>query len=110
MAQPSPVPEHEPSPPADFDGSGTAIIVTDNGYSPFYDQSNTVYGTDFYGANDPSAQTYKLNSHGSWVAEVITDGASGTDIIHLKVFSDTGGGASGADQTDGSHPFDSKHY
>lgn len=80
-----------------FTGLGEAVVVIDDGYSPFYDQSRTVASYDFSVANDPFAGRYTLNSHGSWVADVVTDTAEGVDIIHLKVFDDFGGGASFAD-------------
>lgn len=77
----------------DFTGSGYAIAIIDSGFSPYYDQSNTVFATDFFGSNDPDARIDTLNSHGSWVAQVAVDTAKGIDIVHLKVFSDYGGGA-----------------
>jgi len=79
----------------DFTGAGQTIIVIDDGYSNFYDQSSTVYEYDFSGVfNDPSARTAGRDSHGSWVAETALAEAEGADIIHLKVFEDGADSAS----------------
>ncbi|MEM6488717.1 MAG: S8/S53 family peptidase, partial [Pseudomonadota bacterium] len=79
---------------ADFTGAGQTIIVIDDGMSPFYDQSATVWSYDFSGANDADASKTSLYSHGDWVAQSALDEAPDVDIIHLKVFPDGGGGAS----------------
>lgn len=80
---------------ADFTGEGEIVVVIDDGYSDVYDQSSTVAEYDFAGFfNDPSAETFGTQSHGSWVAQTVLDEASGVQIVHLKVFSERGGGAS----------------
>ncbi|MGF1500321.1 MAG: S8 family serine peptidase [Paracoccaceae bacterium] len=101
MPEPIVAPTPEPAPSADltytaddFTGAGQAIVIIDDGWSAAYDQSNLVYDQDFFAFGDPSAQTTGTNSHGSWVAQTAVGVADGVDIIHLKVFSDTGGGAS----------------
>ncbi len=104
---PEPTPEPEPAPAAsqssastlfsaaDFTGAGQTVVVIDDGYSSFYDQSATIAEYDFAGFfNDPSAQTFGLTSHGSWVAQTVTAEASGVEIVHLKVFPESGEGAS----------------
>ena len=83
--------------PSAFDGDGTAVIVIDDGFSPWYDRSDVVFAHDFSGDGDRWAGQWTWKSHGSWVADVAGDVAPGTDIIHLKVFGDDGGGASFAD-------------
>ncbi len=80
-----------------FDGAGTSIIVIDSGWSPYYDNASMVSEFDFSGTDDASARVDTLHSHGAWVAQVVSDVAAGTDIIHLKVFPDDGGGASFTD-------------
>jgi hypothetical protein len=82
---------------ARFDGDGTAVIVIDDGWSPWYDQSNVVFDHDFSGGNDRWAGQWTWQSHGSWVADVASAAAPATDIIHLKVFGDGAGGAGFAD-------------
>lgn len=82
------------APFVDYDGTGTAIVVIDDGWSPYYDQSNLRWAFDFSGANDPYARQYTYHSHGSWVASVATGVADDVDIIHLKVVADGAGGAS----------------
>ena len=82
---------------ARFDGDGTAVIVIDDGWSPWYDYSNIVFDHDFSGGNDRWAGQWTWQSHGSWVADVASDVAPATDIIHLKVFEDGAGGAGLAD-------------
>lgn len=79
---------------ADFTGAGKAVVVIDDGWSPYYDQSNTVFAYDFSGRDDADAARWTINSHGSWVAQTVTDVAGDVDIIHLKVFPDWSGGAS----------------
>jgi hypothetical protein len=86
-----------PADPSAFDGDGTAVIVIDDGFSPWYDRSDVVFAHDFSGAGDGWAGQWSWKSHGSWVADVASDVAPGTDIIHLKVFGDDAGGASFAD-------------
>ncbi len=87
MAEPLPV-------PADFTGAGQTIVVIDDGYSPFYDQTNTTEEYDFFGFfEDPDASVEKLDSHGSWVAQTALGVAPDADIIHFKVFPDEGGSA-----------------
>ncbi|MEO1456475.1 MAG: S8/S53 family peptidase [Pseudomonadota bacterium] len=95
--------EAEPAPPVaeptaftadDFMGAGQTIVVIDDGLSPFYDQSSTVFSYDFAGFNDPDASVDTVNSHGSWVAQTALGVAGEADIIHLKVFPDSGAGAS----------------
>lgn len=76
-----------------YDGDGTAVIVIDDGYSTSYDQSRTVFALDLSGPGDADAERASWRSHGSWVAEVVGDVAPATDIIHLKVLPDDGGGA-----------------
>ncbi|NBB68786.1 MAG: S8 family serine peptidase [Alphaproteobacteria bacterium] len=83
--------------PSAFDGDGTAVIVIDDGFSPWYDQSDVVFAHDFSGAGDRWAGQWSWKSHGSWVADIASDVAPGTDIIHLKVVGDDAGGASFAD-------------
>lgn len=80
--------------PEDFTGRGQTIVIIDDGYSPFYDQSSTIGAYDFSGLNDANASIRTLSSHGSWVAQTATDVAEGAEIIHLKVFRDDGGSAS----------------
>lgn len=99
--RPETAPEPAPAPAgtlftaADFTGDGQTVVVIDDGYSLAYDQSATVAEYDFAGLfNDPSARTFGTASHGSWVAQTVTGEASGVDIVHLKVFSDSGAGAS----------------
>ncbi len=90
------VPAAPPAPafsPEDFTGEGQLIVVIDDGYSPFYDQSATLGGFDFYGADDPDASVVKLDSHGSWVAQTALDIAPDLDIVHFKVFPDDNGNA-----------------
>ncbi|MEL6768505.1 MAG: S8/S53 family peptidase [Pseudomonadota bacterium] len=82
---------------ASYDGSGQVIIVIDDGTSPFYDQSSTIWSFDFTGQNDRDASVNTIDSHGSWVAQTALDEAEGAGIIHLKVFPDNGGGASISD-------------
>ncbi|MEO1530887.1 MAG: S8/S53 family peptidase [Pseudomonadota bacterium] len=82
---------------ASYDGTGQVIIVIDDGTSPFYDQSNTIWSFDFTGQNDRDASVNTIDSHGSWVAQTALDEAEGAGIIHLKVFPDNGGGASISD-------------
>ncbi|MEM6946187.1 MAG: S8/S53 family peptidase, partial [Pseudomonadota bacterium] len=80
---------------ASFTGEDQIIIVIDDGWSPYYDQSSIIYDYDFAGRrNDTDASVDTLSSHGSWVAETALDEASGAQIVHLKVFGDQGGGAS----------------
>ncbi len=87
----------DPLPPAfapgDFTGAGELIVVIDDGYSPFYDQSATVLGYDFFGFDDPDASVAKLDSHGSWVAQTALGIAPEADIVHFKVFPDDDGNA-----------------
>ncbi|MGF1446111.1 MAG: S8 family serine peptidase [Pikeienuella sp.] len=79
---------------ADFTGEGRAIVVIDDGYSPFYDQSNTVDGNDFFGlSDDPDASVNKRDSHGSWVAQTALAVAPDLAILHFKVLPDFGGNA-----------------
>ncbi|MEM7497194.1 MAG: S8 family serine peptidase [Pseudomonadota bacterium] len=82
-----------PATAASYDGRGHVIIVIDDGSSPFYDQSRTLWSYDFAGANDRDAGIDTLDSHGSWVAQTALAEAGGAAIIHLKVFPDDGGGA-----------------
>lgn len=94
---PPPPPPPGPPPPPDppefledvlgFDGSGQTIVIIDDGTSPFYDQSNTVFEFDF-ADNDNDASVNTVNSHGSQVAQVALQIASQVNVIHLKVFSD----------------------
>jgi hypothetical protein len=76
-----------------FTGRGKAVVVIDDGFSWSYDQSATVYAYDFSGRNDANAAQNTLFSHGSWVAQVVTQAAVDVDIIHLKVFADRSGSA-----------------
>lgn len=80
-----------------FAGDGKAVVVIDSGWSPRYDQSNTVFSYDFSGRNDVNASVNSSESHGSWVAQTVTDVAADVDIIHLKVFDDWGRSASTSD-------------
>jgi subtilisin family serine protease len=80
-----------------YDGSGTAVVVIDDGFSASYDQSRTVFALDLSGPGDADAERPSWRSHGSWVAEVLGDVAPGTDIIHLKVLPDDEGGAAYVD-------------
>ncbi|MEO0957487.1 MAG: S8 family serine peptidase [Pseudomonadota bacterium] len=80
-----------------YDGEGQVIVVIDDGTSPFYDQSNTIWSYDFSGSNDRDASVETVNSHGSWVAQAALAEASAAGIIHLKVFPDNGDGASTRD-------------
>jgi len=73
---------------SDFTGAGQNIVVIDDGYSPFFDQSNALFGIDFSGNNDPEAGEFTFNSHGSWVAQTATNVAEDAGIIYLKVFAD----------------------
>lgn len=78
----------------DFTGAGQIIVVIDDGYSPFYDQSNTTDEFDYYGLrDDPDASVEKLDSHGSWVAQTALGVAPEADVVHFKVFPDDGGSA-----------------
>jgi subtilisin family serine protease len=74
----------------DFRGAGKAVVVIDTGWSPLFDQRNTVYSFDFSGFDDADASVRTRYSHGSWVAQVCVRTAPDVDIIHLKVFSDNG--------------------
>jgi len=80
-----------------YDGSGTAVVVIDDGYSANYDQSRTVFTLDLSGPGDADAERPSWRSHGSWVAEIVGDVAPGADIIHLKVLPDDDGGAAYSD-------------
>ncbi|MEL6218818.1 MAG: S8 family serine peptidase [Pseudomonadota bacterium] len=80
--------------PMAYTGAGQTVVIIDSGFSNSYDQSNTVFSYDFSGRNDADASTVGLNSHGSWVAQVVVDTASDVEIIHLKVFDDAGESAS----------------
>jgi hypothetical protein len=75
-----------------FTGHGKTVVVIDTGWSPWYDQSNTIFSYDFSGRNDADASLNTLNSHGSWVAQTVLGVAAEADIIHLKVFTDWGSG------------------
>lgn len=78
-----------------YDGSGTTVIVIDDGYSASYDQSSLLLALDLSGAGDADAAAERgsWRSHGSWVAEVVGDVARGVEIIHLKVVADDSAGA-----------------
>jgi len=78
----------------DYTGAGQRIVVIDDGFSAAYDQSNTLGGLDFSGANDYDAEVDTVASHGSWVAQTAITVAPQVEIIHLKVFDDDGEGAS----------------
>jgi subtilisin family serine protease len=80
-----------------YDGTGTAVIVIDDGFSASYDQSRTVFALDLSGPGDADAERPTWRSHGSWVAEVLAEVAPGTDIIHVKVLPDDGSGATYSD-------------
>jgi hypothetical protein len=86
-----------PASPPRATGAGEVIVVIDTGFSPFYDQSRRIGGYDFSGANDRWAGERTLFSHGSWVGQTATDLAPDARVVHLKVFPDGGGWASGAD-------------
>lgn len=79
--------------PLPFDGTGETVIVIDDGWNPAYDQSATrIWASrDFAGGGDRDAST--LADHGSQVAARVLDAAPGAQIVHLKVFPDTGAGA-----------------
>ncbi len=92
---------------ADIDGSGVAVVILDTGidldnsfFGPDNNHDNVsdriVYHWDF-ADNDNDATD--VNGHGSNVSSIIgssdatyTGMAPGVDIIHLKVFSDSGSG------------------
>ncbi len=82
---------------ANVDGSGFSMVIIDTGidldHSVFADR--IAYSYDFYGNNDNNAQDY--NGHGSHVSSIAGNIASGADIIHLKVFDDSGLSASMTD-------------
>ena len=57
--------------------------------SDLYDQSNTVFGFDYFDGDD-DAEVSKIDSHGSQVAQVAIQQAAEVDIIHLKAFPNAG--------------------
>ncbi|MGF1446152.1 MAG: S8 family serine peptidase [Pikeienuella sp.] len=81
---------------AEFTGDGQVVVVIDDGWSPYYDQTAQISDFDFAGLfNDPWARVNRIDSHGSWVAETVTNTASAVEIVHLKVFPNfPGAGAS----------------
>src|SRR5262249_14274099 len=96
-----------------IDGRGLSVVVIDTGidlnhsfFGPDTDHNGIadriVYSYDFSGSNDPDASD--LVGHGSNVASIIgsqdptyTGMAPGVNIIALKVFPDSGAGASTSD-------------
>lgn len=82
----------------DFRGEGKTVVVIDTGWNTEFigDDERPVDQRDFYdtdGGGSGSAQVGDSNDHGSWVDQVVRSVADGVEIIHLKVFPDTGGGA-----------------
>jgi subtilisin-like proprotein convertase family protein len=98
---------------AGIDGSGFAVVILDTGIDldhPFFGpdtdgdgiSDRIVFSYDFTGANDSDASDFR--GHGSNVSSIVassdsrhTGMAPGADIIHLKIFPDSGGGATGRD-------------
>jgi subtilisin-like proprotein convertase family protein len=98
---------------AGIDGSGFSVVIVDTGIDldhPFFGadangdgiSDRIVYSYDFSGANDSDASDH--SGHGSNVSSIVassdsqlTGMAPGANIIHLKVFPDAGGGATGRD-------------
>ena len=98
---------------AGIDGTGFSVVIVDTGIDldhPFFGSDadgdgisdRIVYSYDFSGANDSDASDH--NGHGSNVSSIVassdsqlTGMAPGANIIHLKVFPDSGGGATGHD-------------
>lgn len=78
----------------DFKGDGKTVVVIDTGWNTEFlgTDERPVDHFDFY-ANDADAQVSHGNDHGSWVDQVIRTVADGVEMIHLKVFPDTNGGA-----------------
>lgn len=84
---------------AGIDGSGFATVIIDSGIDldhPFFGD-RIVYSYDFA---DHDADASDRNGHGTNVSSIVASEdetypgmAPGADIIHLKVFSDAGGGA-----------------
>jgi len=98
QAATAPVPiRPEPDDPAAamaHTGRGQTLAIIDTGWSPLYDQTRIVYDHDFAGpGSDPDAGVPTVASHGAQVAETARAIAPGADILHLKVFPDSGGGA-----------------
>lgn len=86
--------QHAPRRPDEFLGEDQIVVVIDDGYSELYDQSATVGEFDFHGlTDDPDASVDRLDSHGSWVAQTLLGVAPEADIVHFKVFPDSGGSA-----------------
>ena len=79
---------------ADFTGDGKTVVVIDTGWNTEFlgSHERPVDQFDFY-SNDGSAQVGNSNDHGSWVDQVVRTVADGVQMIHLKVFPDTSGGA-----------------
>ena len=79
---------------ADFTGDGKTVVVIDSGWNTEFlgSDERPVDQFDFY-SNDGSAQVGNSNDHGSWVDQVVRTVADGVQMIHLKVFPDTSGGA-----------------
>ena len=99
---------------AGIDGSGFSAVVIDTGIDlnhPFFGpdvspadgiSDRIVFSYDFSGTNDSDASDF--NGHGSNVSSIVASSdntyrgmAPGASIIHLKVFPDSGSGASFAD-------------
>ena len=96
-----------------IDGTGFSVVIVDTGIDldhPFFGSDGDgdgisdriVYSYDFSGDNDSDASDH--NGHGSNVSSIVassdnqlTGMAPGANIIHLKVFPDAGGGATGHD-------------
>ena len=79
---------------SDFTGDGKTVVVIDSGWNTEFlgEDERPVDQFDFY-SNDGNAQVGHSNDHGSWVDQVIRTVADGVQMIHLKVFPDTSGGA-----------------
>jgi len=98
---------------AGINGSGFSVVILDTGIDldhPFFGadadddgiSDRIVYSYDFSGENDSDASDH--SGHGSNVSSIVassdsqlTGMAPGASIIHLKVFPDSGGGATGRD-------------
>lgn len=78
-------------PESGYTGAGQTVVVIDTGQSRGWDQSATVAAHDYGWRNDANAHGF--SDHGSMVAEVVRDTATGVEIIHLKVFDDFGNSA-----------------
>ncbi|MCF8003121.1 MAG: S8 family serine peptidase [Chromatiaceae bacterium] len=71
----------------EFDGTNTAIVFIDSGWSNGYDPGKLVFDYDF-ADDDPSAFNPEYKTHGAAVATAASASAKDANIIHLKVFSD----------------------